>query len=290
MSAVTDLPNREPVIANIQQAIKRQDYNAKVEPGDPQLSAAQAEAELETYLRHQEHLSYQVNNLVARTLLNVDTRWQTRKLIVVGQERLRDLHQGAIVTSNHFSPYENMVVRRGLQMKRLYLISQLTNFDMTGLLGYIMRNIDTIPLTDSVHYVGKTLPKLMAGVLEDGHNILIYPEQEMWFNYRKPRPPKRGAYQYAAQLKAPIISCFVEIRDTAHAKTADFNEVSYVLHILPVIYPDPEKTVRDNSFAMMHQDYQQKCKAYEAAYHQPLTYAFKQTDIAGWTGRLRGGA
>ncbi|ANZ62929.1 acyl-phosphate glycerol 3-phosphate acyltransferase [Secundilactobacillus paracollinoides] len=285
MSAITDLPNREPVIANIQQAVQHQDFNAKVELGDPQLDATQAKHELSAYLDHQSRFSYRVNNLVARTMLNVDTRWQMRHLNVVGKENLAGLHQGAIVTSNHFSPYENMVVRRGLNMKRLYLISQLTNFDMNGLLGYMMRNIDTIPLTDSISYIGKTLPNLMANVLDAGHNILIYPEQEMWFNYRKPRLPKRGAYQYAAQLQAPIISCFVEMTDTDQPKSTNFYDVTYTLHILPVIYPDPQKTVRENSFAMMQTDYEQKCAAYETAYQQRLTYDFQPSDIAGWAPR-----
>ena len=57
-----------------------------------------------------------------------------------------------------------------------------------------------------------------SDILEEKLNkkqfILIYPEQEMWFNYKKPRPPKPGAYYYAAKNNVQIISCFVEMIDT----------------------------------------------------------------------------
>ena len=36
--------------------------------------------------------------------------------------------------------------------------------------------------------------------LKNGDIVLIYPEEEMWFNYRLPRPCKRGAYQFAHEL------------------------------------------------------------------------------------------
>lgn len=106
----------------------------------------------------------------------------------------------------------------------------------------------------------------------------------MWLNYRKPRPPKRGAYLYAAKFNVPIISCFVEMVDTDKDDTKEFKKVKYVLHILDPIYPDPEKNERDNSFDMMRRDYMQKKEAYEKAYGKPLEYAFEPSDIAGWKG------
>ena len=103
-----------------------------------------------------------------------------------------------------------------------------------------------------------------------------------WFNYRKPRPPKRGAYFYAAEAGVPIISCFTEIRDLPVRENQQLREVRYILHVLDPIYPDPKLSARDNSFYMMQRDYVQKCQAYMAAYGKTLSYAFTQQDIAGW--------
>ena len=59
-----------------------------------------------------------------------------------------------------------------------------------------------------------TINELLAELSEDlGEAMVGINEQEMWFNYRKPRPPKRGAYYYAAKFNVPIVSFFVEIRD-----------------------------------------------------------------------------
>ena len=50
--------------------------------------------------------------------------------------------------------------------------------------------------------------QMLTKAFSGHHWVLIYPEQEMWFNYRKPRPPKRGSYFYAAEAEVPIILVF----------------------------------------------------------------------------------
>ena len=112
--------------------------------------------------------------------------------------------------------------------------------------------------------------------------MLLYPEQEMWFNYRKPRPPKNGAYFYAAKLNVPIVSCFVEIIDLNKDDNSEFKKVKYVLHILDVLYPDKNKTVRENTDYLALTDYSLKKACYERVYGKKLTYRFEDGDIAGW--------
>ena len=114
--------------------------------------------------------------------------------------------------------------------------------------------------------------------------MLIYPEQEMWFNYRKPRPPKRGAYYFAAKCGVPVISCFTEMTELDERDNEQFKKVRYILHVLPPIYPEKGLTVRENSLKMMERDYEQKKRAYESAYGKPLSYEFSKKDIAGFVG------
>ena len=104
----------------------------------------------------------------------------------------------------------------------------------------------------------------------------------MWFNYRKPRPPKRGAYHFAAKLNAPVISCFVEMIDTPEKDTNEFFKVKYRIHILDVLYPDASLSVRDNSQSMCEKDYKLKKDVYERIYGKKLCYKFETDDIAGW--------
>jgi len=130
----------------------------------------------------------------------------------------------------------------------------------------------------------KQFNKMICKMLRKKRWILIYPEQKMWFNYRKPRNPKRGAYYYAAKNNVLIVPLFVEIQNLDEKETEEFYKVKYVVHALPPIYPEPELTTRENSFRMMEKDYEQKKQAYEEAYGKKLDYAFEDGDIAGWVG------
>ena len=106
----------------------------------------------------------------------------------------------------------------------------------------------------------------------------------MWFNYRKPRPPKNGAYFFSAKLNVPIISCFVEIVDTNESETKEFNKVEYILHVLDVLYPENNLPIKDATAKLAEEDYNLKKECYERVYNKPLSYDFDFTDIAGWTG------
>ena len=70
--------------------------------------------------------------------------------------------------------------------------------------------------------------------------------------------------------------------DTEEEENLEFYKVKYVLHILPPIYPSPNKTAKENSVIMLKKDYEQKKDAYERAYNKKLDYEFQLDDIAGW--------
>ena len=137
-----------------------------------------------------------------------------------------------IITSNHFSQLENTVIRHltnTFGRRKLGIISQTSNFAMTGIIGYIMNYADTIPISTDPRYLARDfLSVLKERLVDKKHAILLYPEQEMWFNYRKPRPPKKGAYYYAAKLNVPVLSCFVEVIDTDKDASEQFKKVRYV--------------------------------------------------------------
>jgi len=166
--------------------------------------------------------------------------------------------------------------------RRLYVISQITNFAMTGPIGFLMNYADTIPLWEDIHYLNREFPARLQSLFDQKQMVLIYPEQEMWFNYKKPRPPKRGAYLFAAKANVPVICCFVEMIPQKKNDTAQFKRVRYVLHILDVLYPDANKTAKQNSVDMAQRDYALKKAAYETAYGKALDYHFCADDIAGY--------
>ena len=279
------MERREQAIRNMCEATKRGDLNTKVEPDDPQVTNEQRLEMCKESVRARAGRAYRVRNRIARGIVDLATLSVNRDTTITGFEKIAGVSGGAIVTSNHFSPIDNTVVRylvRRTGRKRLPIVCQADNYAMTGLFGFMMRNADTIPLSLTGTWMMHGFDDMVAAELEAGNFVLIYPEQEMWFNYRKPRPCKRGAYYLAAKHHVPVVSCFVEIIDREDRKASDFVDVSYVMHVLDPIYPDPDKGTRENSVEMCRRDYEQKRAAYEETYGRPLDYTFHAEDIGGW--------
>lgn len=277
--------NREAVIENIKVAAENGDFHSKVEINDPNLTPEQSKAILDRYVQNRQKTSFRAKTLLARQAANLLTFALNRNSEITGIENALSIKGGAIVTSNHFSPVENTAVRlvvKKLGKKRINIVSQETNLAMPGAIGFLMNYADIIPIAEDKNYLKNDFPEIIKSLIQKNEYVLIYPEQEMWFNYRKPRPFKRGAYYYAAKLGVPVISIFVEMQDLNEKDTDEFNKVKFKIHILKTIYPDPEKSVKENSVLMCEEDYAQKKAAYEKAYGKPLDYTFQNSDIAGW--------
>ena len=277
--------NRPAVIKNIKAAATNGDFYKKVELNDPVISAAQAKDITDKYLSSHKTFSYKSKAFLARCIADAATAFINKNTEIIGEIDCDVLKNGAIITSNHFSPIENTVIRyfvKKMGSKRLNIVSQVENFAMDGFIGFLMNYADTIPLSHDMRYLTKDFVGVLNELVDKKEVVLIYPEQEMWFNYRKPRPLKRGAYHFAAKLNRPIISCFVEIAELPEMETTEFHKVQYRLHILGVIYPDKSKSVKENSNEMCQKDYNLKKAAYEKINSKPLTYDFEVSDIAGW--------
>ena len=278
------MPGREQAIENIRRAAAEGRFNDKTEPFDPQWDPEALKADILDYVSKLGTCRYKLKNLAARAIVS---SWMRRFGVgeMAGLENLSALKGPAFLTGNHFNPFDSGIHRKLAQITgrgHLVAISQGTNFVMPGLNGFVLRNIDVIPLVQEPSYMNGAFRTLMLKHLDAGRFILIYPEQEMWFNYRKPRPQKRGAFLFAAEYNVPVVPTFVEMQDLEREVAPGFRDVRTVLHILPPIYPDPSLSARENSFAMCKADYAAKAACYEQCYHRPLTYDFTPWDIAGW--------
>ncbi len=202
---------KEAVIDNIKNAVEQNEFNVKVEVNDPNLTNEQKTEIIDKYLNKRKSLSYKRNNRIVRFLIKLVALSQNKEIKVEGLENVKDIKTGAIITCNHFNPLDNMAVRkmaRRAKKRRLYIVGQEENLAMEGILGYFMNYADIIPISNKISYMKESFPNIIKEILDKKNFILIYPEQEMWFNYKKPRPLKPGAYYYAAKNNVPIISCF----------------------------------------------------------------------------------
>lgn len=199
---------------------------------------------------------------------------------VTGEEHLSALQNGAIVTCNHFSAFDNYVVfhciRKALPHKYLYKIIREGNYtNFPGLYGFLFRHCNTIPLSRN----RRTMMHCLSAVntlLKNGESILIYPEQGMWWNYRKPRPFKSGGFKMAYRAGVPVLPTFITMTDDERLDESGYPVQRHTLHILPPIYPDASLGEKRGAEKMAEEAYA-LCKAkYEEVYGVPLVY---ETDL-----------
>jgi hypothetical protein len=279
--------SKKEVINNIKKNIENNELNKKVEIGDPNLSEDEIQKYINDFYRNKKKLSYFFKNKIANKTVKKISKELYPDIKINGLEKLdlADLSNGAIITSNHFNPLDSYNIRKIVEEKlhkKLYIVVQDTNLAMPGFLGFLFNNIEVIPLSKSPNYIIKKFVPELKKILSKGDFILIYPEEEMWFNYRLPRPCKRGAYQFAHELDVPVISCFVKMIDTDKTDNDEFNKVKYEVSINKVIYPEAGESVKSDSRKMAEVDYEARKKAYEDAYNKKLNYEFDISDIAGW--------
>lgn len=262
---------REEVLARIAalEAAGGESFFVDVEPDPPGHPLAPDEVD---YL--QKKPANRVKAFFARRLADLSLLWfgHDLRITLEGVENLRGLphNGGAIMTSNHFSKFESLCVLKAAKKvpgrHRLWRVIKGNNVFIPGIIGFLMRHCDTLPLSTNLR-TQRLFAEDLGTILSRGGLVLIYPEQAMWWNYRKPRPHKPGAYFYAAKNHVPVIPLFVTMTDQAgRTDDAGFPKQAYTVHILPPIYPDPARSLRENERAMQEKNEQLCREVYERVY------------------------
>ena len=196
---------------------------------------------------------------------------------IKGIENFRNLQSGAIITCNHFNAFDSFAIQIAYEAaeqkkRKFYRVIREGNYtSFPGFYGFLMRNCHTLPLSSN----RKTMTKFMKAtnqLLKDGHFVLVYPEQSMWWNYRKPKPLKKGAYIFAARNDVPVLPCFITMKDSDILGEDGFFVQEYTIHIGKPIYPDNSLKYNDRLDAMMNENFEVWKSIYEREYNMPLEY------------------
>ncbi len=206
---------------------------------------------------------------------------QKERILIIkeirGIENLKNLPEGAVLTCNHFNPFDTFAMheaflRSGVKGKKLYRVIREGNYtSFPGFYGYLMRNFYTLPLSSNrktMHKFSEATDKL----LRDGNLVLIYPEQSMWWNYRKPKPLKSGAYSIAIKSEVPILPCFITMKDSDKIGDDGYPVQEYTINIGEPIYPDESLSRKARIEKMMQENARVWKEIYERDYDIPLEY------------------
>ena len=275
------------VIDNIAAALRDGDSFRKVEIGDPKPTSRDIQRVIVPFDNLRKKPINKLKRMIARNIADKATVKLNADTEIIGLENLALAKDGAIITSNHFNPMDCTLIwlmaMCADRERELNIVIQESNVFMKGFFGFLMRNCNTMPVSSSASYMARNLKPALKQRIGDGELVLIYPEQEMWFNYKKPREMRIGAYQYAAEFGVPIIPCFTEMREQSDTDDAGFYKVKHILHIMPPIYPDLSLSQRKARDILYIADRDVKRECYESVYGIPLDTDFiPERDIAGY--------
>ena len=178
--------------------------------------------------------------------------WNLRRkkdIILCKTEGLEHLAgvQGAVITCNHFHPMDSFIMQK---------------------------------VFDASKHPKQTMKKFLRAVdqvLSEGNCLLIYPEQSMWWNYRKPKPLKPGAFDMALKNHVPVVPCFITMADSDLVGGDGFPVQEYTPHLGAPIWPD-ETLSRPAAREQLRQKTEDFCReTYETVYGVPLRYETRES-------------
>lgn len=226
-------------------------------------------------------IAYTVGEMFVNELL------KDNKLIikeVKGMENLVKLDSGAIITCNHFNPFDSLAIEKVFKLskqnkkRKLFKVIREGNYtNFPGLYGFFFRNCDTLPLSSSKETMVEFM-KAVDTILQRNDFILIYPEQSMWWNYKKPKPLKNGAFKFAVRNKVPVLPIFITMEDSEIIGEDGFPIQEYTINIEKPIYPKDDLKDRENIEYMRDTNYDIWKNIYEDFYKIPLEYTTIQNE------------
>ncbi len=217
----------------------------------------------------------------------VDNLVKEKKFIIKemkGLENFKNLNTGAVITCNHFNAFDSFAIQLAYEAaeqpnRSFWRVIREGNYtSFPGFYGFLMRHCNTLPLSSN----RETMKKFISAtneLISSGNFVLFYPEQSMWWNYRKPKPLKSGAYSFAVKNNAPVLPCFITMKDSDVMGEDGFFVQEYTIHISEPIYPDCSLPHRKRIDDMMEKNSEIWKNIYEKEYHIALSYTTENKEL-----------
>ena len=269
---------RKKILKKIEEFEKEGNFDTDVEDDPPTIPLNPEDVD---YLRKKStsKIKSKIANHMGKRFL--DDLLKDNKLIIKeikGLENLQNVDTGAILTCNHFNPFDSFAIEKAFiesgesKNRKLYKVIREGNYtNFPGIYGFFFRNCDTLPLSSNTQTMIEFM-KAVDTILQRKDFILIYPEQSMWWNYKKPKPLKNGAFRFAARNNVPVIPIFITMEDSNIIGEDGFFVQEYIINIGEPIYPDGNLSEKENANIMKETNAEVWKKTYEEFYKVPLEY------------------
>lgn len=256
---------------------------------DPEKDPPNIKLEVENVDYLNKKLSSKINNKIAKFVGRkfMKKLLEDKKLIIKeinGIENLDNIKGGAVLTCNHFNPFDSFAMEylyeasKKSKTSELYRVIKEGNYtNFPGLYGFLFKNCNTLPLSSSVNTM-QAFIEAVSSVLKNGDLVLIYPEQSLWWNYKKPKPLKTGGFKIAVKCNVPVVPVFITMTESDIIGDDGFNILEYHINVGKPIYQDESLTVKQNIENMKNKNYEVWKNIYEDFYKIPLEYTTLKKD------------
>ena len=133
-------------------------------------------------------------------------------LKIIGLKNFKKVkNTGYIVTNNHVHTLDVMMIGTCvLQFRKMYVTTLPDNIQRP-IVGRFLRSFCCIPIADTMSGM-KAFSKDVSYILKREHALVFCAEGALWPYYRKIRPFKRGAFQFAVANDVPILPMVILFR------------------------------------------------------------------------------
>lgn len=259
--------NRKQVVKEISRCEKNREFDKHVDPVNYDI-VIKVDKDYHYYKKGFERVKYALENIF---IVKPYTCWINRckcHTKVIGKENLKGVG-AAVLTCNHVYMFDCLVVK-GAVGEDLFITAAPFN-NQKGFLGEMMRAGGMMPMSDDKSGM-KSFISAVNRRLCDGKKVLFYPEQAMWWMYRKPRPLKDGAFHFAVKNNVPLIPCFITFTGNGTYDVEGIENNDFTLNIGKPIYAPENLSSKEKAAYLKDKNFEEWKKTYENFYGKELSY------------------
>lgn len=267
------IPKKE-LVNKITECERLGQFDQPVQPSNPNLVAEIKDDYV--YLKH--NIFNKVGNTLAHGIVRIASACFARgvHLKVEGRHNLKGV-KSAIVTCNHVRDLDCTYITHAIRHHRIYYTVSPNN-NKKGIAGFFLRQGGILPFGGSLANT-KNLSRTISELLKKKNYIVFYPEAQLWWNYQKPRPLKKGAFYFATINNVPVVPMFLTFSARKKARRDGLPKYDLTMHIMSPIYPDPNKSKSENIETMLYTNFALWRDKYEEVYKQKLEYTTENLEV-----------
>ena len=178
---------------------------------------------------------------------------------VIGKHHLKKIKTGYFIYGNHTKWMDAIIPSPRLTFPRYtYMVSKTDALDIP-FVRHLVQALGMFPLPTSYERYPEFF-KAIENHLAKKRPIVVYPEAHIWPFYTDVRPFPSSSFRYPAKYNVPVVPFFTIYRKNRGLWRLLYKDAPRMtLHIGEPFYPDPNKSLKENTEYLSKATYDYMC-------------------------------